>query len=270
MREHRDEIERSRHPKPEASLLVEPAEEITPLLMHHAAFKTIQILGQVLKNFTGSLKGDRKRQLVEECYGLGLRVLGSLFRISDQTYPAFLEGLTEYLKSKSKPPSEAKIKESINRLFFGLLRMVTFSVFKHVSESVGTEKVAQTFAEVVAEDKNPSVKLLDLTIRLDHYRHLPQAQIKGAAKDFASNQFAMSLMRYLVWHHFYLYPVDYKLKQEVCERLGISIEQQTRLLSPSVKKTDVKRDGSVRHNTQKKRDERKRERESKKRNRKMR
>ena len=34
----------------------------------NAAFKTIQILGQIVRSFAGSLKGDRKRQLVESCY----------------------------------------------------------------------------------------------------------------------------------------------------------------------------------------------------------
>jgi hypothetical protein len=76
-------------------------EKIEEILQHNAAFKTIQILGQVLKNFTGSLRGGPKRQLMEECYGLGLRVLGNIFRVAELGFPHF------QLSKAAAPPGSA-------------------------------------------------------------------------------------------------------------------------------------------------------------------
>jgi hypothetical protein len=73
--------------KEEPAELDEPDDEINELAQINAAIKTIRILGQVLRNFSGSLKGDPKRQLVEACYGLGLRVLGRIFNMVEESLP---------------------------------------------------------------------------------------------------------------------------------------------------------------------------------------
>jgi hypothetical protein len=245
MLEHQDELKRRATgaiPKDEFGEISEPDAEITPLLQHNAAFKTIQILGQVLKNFTGSLKGGPKRELVEECYGLGLRVLGSIFKLAETGLPELIEALVAHAKSGAKPPPREKIEVLLQHIFFGLMHAIVFSVFKHISNSVGTEKVSQTFAEVAAKVENPSVEIIDLSIRLDHYRQFPLTQIELLAKKYANNYFATSLIRYLVWYHLYLFPVDYQQKQSVCQTLAISLEQQTKLLAPGPKKTNIKRD----------------------------
>jgi hypothetical protein len=43
------------------------------------AYKTIEIIGQLLKNYYGSLKGEKKFELGEEAYFIGLRSLKSFF-----------------------------------------------------------------------------------------------------------------------------------------------------------------------------------------------
>jgi hypothetical protein len=271
VQEARDESERQQaagksvEASPEQA---EPDEEITSLLMHNAAAKTIQILGQVLRNFTGSLKGEPKRQLVEECYGLGLRALGHIFDTAEKALPELLHWLTEYAKSRPKPPAEGKVEQFVNRLLFGLLHAVSFGVFKHISNSVGTEKVAQTLEEVVAVSDNPSVKVIDLSVRLDHYKLFPKAQIEELAAEFEDNIFAMSIVRYMVWHHLYLFPVDYQQKQHACQTVGISLEQQAKLLAPDAKKTTTKRNRGDHKQGDSKRKNKKSERQNKKRNRK--
>jgi len=219
-------------------------EKITDLLQHNAAFKTIQILGQVLKNFTGSLRGGPKRPLVEECYGLGLRVLGNIFQMAEEGFPHLVEIIASQGKAREKPLSTAEIQKQVSQLFFGLLQMVSYSVFKHVSDSVGTEKVAQTLEELLRNDENPSIKVIDLSIRLDHYDQFPQSQILDLSKRFDGNMFALSLVRYLVWTHLYMFRVDYKDKQFACEKLGIAIENQNKLLAMGKKKVNTRRSGA--------------------------
>jgi hypothetical protein len=47
----------------------------------NAAMKTVQVIGQSLRNFPGSLRGDLKREMALESYRLGLRTFGMLCRI---------------------------------------------------------------------------------------------------------------------------------------------------------------------------------------------
>jgi hypothetical protein len=245
MLEQQDSVQRrgQQDTEEEPAEVEEPDREINGVLRISAAYKTIQILGQVLRNFTGSLKGEPKRQLVEECYGLGLRLLGNIFKMVEDGLPQLARALLRQARSKPKTLTEEEIQNQVRRLFSGLLQIVTFSVFRHVSDSIGTEKVSQTLAEVHGSDENKSIKVIDLSIRLDHFEHFPRPQIEDVAKEFSGNYFAMSLVRVIVWHHLYLFPVDYRHKQFACEKMDISLESQAKLLAPDPKKTDTPRAG---------------------------
>lgn len=219
----------------------EPDGEISELSRINASFKTIQILGQVLRNFVGSLKGEPKQQLVEECYGLGLRLLGNIFKMVEDGLPGLAKILLHQTRVQSKTLTEEEIQNQVRRLLSGLLQMLTFSVFRHVSDSIGTEKLSQTLAEVNSKYDNKSIQVIDLSIRLDHFEHFPRIQIEEAVKEFSGNYFAMSLLRVMVWHHLYLFPVDYRHKQFACGKLHISLESQAKLLASDPKKIAIPR-----------------------------
>ena len=55
------------------------ADELDDLIKLNIAFKTIHILGQVLRNFPGSLKREIEVRIADECYLVGLRMLGFVF-----------------------------------------------------------------------------------------------------------------------------------------------------------------------------------------------
>ena len=97
----------------------------------------------------------------------------------------------------------------------------------------------------------------DLSIRLDHYRQFPTPQVEDLAREFVSNFFATSLVRYMVWYHLYLFHVDYQTKQSVCETLQIPIEKQTKILAaPKKSKLHVKRTNKKEQRKRKKRERR--------------
>lgn len=50
----------------------------------HAAYKTIQILGQALSNIAGSENKSRKEKAIEKIVGLARRVLGVYFELFDE------------------------------------------------------------------------------------------------------------------------------------------------------------------------------------------
>ncbi len=251
----------------EPTEIEEPDDEVTEAANINAAFKTIQIPGQVLRNSTGSLKGEPKRELVEECYGLGLRILGGIFDMVEEVLPALARVLLHQARSKSKNLTEEQGQGQVLRLLSGLLQMITLSVFRHVSNSIGTEKVSQTLAEVSSTHDNSSIKVIDLSVRLDHFEQFPRHQIEELANEFTGNHFAISLIRVMVWHHLYLFPVDFRHRQFACEKLHISTASQLRLLETEPKKTATLRAGDRTDKNKVERDRRKDKRKQAKRSR---
>src|ERR1019366_9435765 len=59
-------------------------ESLDHLKKMNIAFKTLQVLGQALRNFPNVLKADLKTRVAQECYSLGLRVLSVVLVVSKE------------------------------------------------------------------------------------------------------------------------------------------------------------------------------------------
>ncbi|UOU97477.1 metallophosphoesterase [Chryseobacterium daecheongense] len=124
-------------------------EEIDKISQVNKAFKTIEILGYIIKNRYASLTGVDKIELVEELYKLGLRSLTFLFN-------TFIEG-EDYIKNeiidliKKDPNSALTVRERENlakQFMFNLLYMVSYSIFKRISSSISSKDLEITFDDV--------------------------------------------------------------------------------------------------------------------------
>ena len=72
------------------------------LININAAFKTIQIMGQILRNFGGSTPGDLKYELARNCNALGLRILSCFLRLLGESKDILIEKLMGYIKQKKQ------------------------------------------------------------------------------------------------------------------------------------------------------------------------
>ena len=143
--------------------------------------------------------------------------------------PTWGAAMKDRIEAKDEDPTINRIRNLANRFIVGLLQMVTFGIVKYISESVGTDKVAETFTDIASQSSNASIPVIDLSIRLDHFEHFPQAQIDGLAKEFANNPFAFGVLQYLAWFRFHMYSIDFPIKQRVCQKLSIPIEYPSRI-----------------------------------------
>ncbi len=187
------------------------------------AFKTIQILGQVLRNFPGSLKGAQKIELIKECYSLGLRVLKFVFDSVEADQEGLIQFLASLLRSWKHQLSDEQLTEQVKSLVFSVIEVLAFVVVRHVSDSVGFEKLSMTFDDLLGEGDNISYRFIDLSIRLDYFRSFPEKQVLQLAKNTRRNLFATQLLRRLIWYHFYIYQVSYRIRQSICAKLGIKL-----------------------------------------------
>ena len=66
----------------------------------NSAFKTVEIIGQILRNYAGSLKGDQKVDLASDCFGLALRTLSFVYNFIERN----LDGFTEFFLERLGAP----------------------------------------------------------------------------------------------------------------------------------------------------------------------
>jgi DNA repair exonuclease SbcCD nuclease subunit len=229
--EHMDQIEKREgcEIEEESEAVIDTASEI------NSAFKTIRILGQILRNFGARLKGDFKLRVANTCFSLGLRALSELFTTLEKNREELAAGIVQAIERKS-PQLDIKTKEeNANMFFFALTEVLTLATIKYMSDSVGMEDLSETFEKWVESDRTISRRIIGLSIELDHYQHFPQNKAIALAEELHRNYFSLSLVRHLVWMYFYIFPCNYKIRQSVCNKLGIHLRGSS-FLDPRLKK----------------------------------
>lgn len=202
----------------------------------NAAGKNIQILGQILRNFVGSLPQEKKVQLTRACYSLGLRTLSSIVKAVESSKAEMVQDCMKWLKEKHPQWEEPRLRQAACFSVFGVVEMMSLGMIKHVSNSVGLKDLSRVFSQVAKEDDTLAVRLITTSIRLDHFGQFPEDDVRLLAKDLRKERFAFSLVRALVWLHYYLYPTrDIGQKQSICAALDISIKKSLPF-NPVVKK----------------------------------
>lgn len=216
-------------------------EEIDSISQVNKAFKTIEILGYIIKNRYASLRGDDKEELVEELYKLGLRSLTFLFK-------TLLEG-EEYIRNEiidiiRKDPNStltSREREGLAKQFmFNLLYMVSYSVFKKISTSISSKDLELTFRDVKKKfykdekkRKNNAVNLIDMAIVFEYSKTFPDSNVEAISKDLKNNPLAFQILRRLGVNYMRLMPMKESEQQRASHILDIPIQKQRYIVGTS-------------------------------------
>ncbi len=215
--------------------LNEDVSEIDILALMNQGFKTIEILGQILKNNYGKLSNSTLFQLVEETYLLGLRMLKVFFSIIEENTEFFTNSLSTFIADK-KINDPNRIESLAKQFLFRICGQISYGYVKKVSDSLGTEKLENIYSQVLAKHQYNSAKLIDFSIKLDHYTSFPNSDMRKLKTQFEKYPLPFLVMKNLVINHLYLFPVPLHQSQRICEFLDIPMNFQRSIKQTSNQK----------------------------------
>jgi hypothetical protein len=190
----------------------------------HAAYKTIQILGQALRNVAGSAPRDKKEAVIEKIIGLSRRVLGVYFQIFSETaLPQIIDDIATARIEQQPEVVASDIRNQVCQHLMGLSQFVCFSLVKHTTFSVGSENLAPTIHRLLSGNKIPVIRMLDLSFSLERPGQFPRDAALRLFKDLSKNHFSASVVRIMVAHHMYQYVVPVQDRQAICEKMDIKL-----------------------------------------------
>jgi len=212
--------------------------EIDEMMTFNRAFKSMQIMGQILRNFSGSLKGTQKEELVVECFSVGLRSLNALFGLLEKHVDNIIIHFSDFLgKNLEEMPQEKRIKTAKGLLFF-LTELLCLGTIKRISFAVGSERLIPTYDDVQKIYDNVATEFVQTEIRMDHSPQFPEKRVLELKKKVGKNIFGETLLRMLVADHFYLFLRSYRVRQRVCQKLGIKPTKKMLTGSAQTKRKD--------------------------------
>lgn len=195
-------------------------DEIRKLL---SAVKMVSILGQVLRNFYGALKGSQKLELAEEACSLALRYLSGVFGPIRDDPEAFLRELMDRIGDNSAGLTQRELAAKARKYAFMLSELIVFGTVRHVATATGLDKLAPTFGRLLDKKPDAAHRLVELSVRLEQFGEFPEARVRAIHRDYQSDVLVQRVLRDLVWHHFYLFPSERTIRERMCQLLDITL-----------------------------------------------
>jgi len=230
--EHQDRLEAAASKEPELTDSDEELENLDLFGKINLAFKLMEILGQIGKNYYGSLDANNKTQILEEVEGLGLRALRALLEDFQKYIESIRHEVEEVVDKKSSKSSksipQADRDQIANNIIYGFTEILVVIFLKRISDSVASKNLFITLDRIAEDTGSPATQLINLAARLNFPGEMKPSKILDQDSKFSGNHLLKRLLRFLVVEHLYRFDVPFSEKQSICASLGISAAQSKR------------------------------------------
>jgi len=201
--------------------------------------KAVEIIGQILRNRSGSLTRVQLRQLVESAYGSGLRFLDSFLELLSDERDELVDIISQILEKDPSIPDTVVVRQA-SKEFYNIALGSCFGVINKIANSVGSEKLLPVLAQVVEDAPTPANSLILIIAELEFTNRLPQSRVLKFKLDFQQNIIAQRLLKETMVRHLYLHYLKVEQKQWISETLGIPMSSQRLLESDDKQKLHTK------------------------------
>lgn len=188
-------------------------------------FKHMEMLGQIVRNFPGSLEGDDKLLILDASYRLGLRVLAGLMDILRRALHHSRADLSRK-HDEAIPTKQEELKE-ISDMFDDMIRMVadlsSIAIIKKLSSCVGLADLEEAYSETASiVGESTATRLINFAIRLDHLDGFPEDELRKLHRSLKDNGLALETLRLLVAQYMMVIGLEnHKTRQSISKLLGI-------------------------------------------------
>ena len=198
------------------------SDDFDDLLKVNFGLKALHVMGQVLRNFPGSLQAEVKADLASESYLLGLRTLKAILKIAEDNVEELRAYFAGFLQENQRVTAVSELAKAADEAVIWATLNCAFGMTKRISNSIGLYELKGTFADVVVRlGGTMAVRMIDASVKLDHFPGLPLGEIEKLEKDTRNNHFTHRILVDLVINHMYLFRVNYKARQKVGKLLDI-------------------------------------------------
>ena len=205
----------------------EPTDEesIDILANINKTFKGMEIAGQIIKNRHASLKKDSLTILAENGINAGLRFLKYFIAISHITKKEILKVISSHL-SENPTVSNSEIERHAENAYLFLTYGVINSVVRKIASSVGSKEAMEIYNLIETKAPTPAILLLKQSIELQFLKKIDIKGITKSVEELKENPVCSRILKELIVQHIYMFPVNYKEKQQLSSLLGLTTKRQ--------------------------------------------
>lgn len=188
-------------------------------------FKSLDLLGQLTRNYYGSLKVEQKERLLTEAIHAPLRALESILSMlrddPEQVLLMIEDKLRERVNAK-EISSQIDIKNIARQLLHNVIYVVTYNIIKKISTSIGSHNLIPVIETISKNENTNSLKLIELSTKLDIGNHGSMSEIKKLIKEFKSSGLSTMILKSMILNYLYMFELPENEIKSLCATVNIN------------------------------------------------
>lgn len=213
--------------KGEESINDEISDKEKDMMAISAAFKTIEVLGQILQNYPAEIKKDDKFRMIDEMHKLSMRSVQALVK----TMMFLEEDLIEFISAKIVNEEKTvnsdevvlEVRNFINMLISGMAR----GMIHQVSKALNSNFIMIAATDAFEHDDSISSKLILIDLKMNCLKKCNYDEVKMLKKSFedSNERFASRILDSIVANYLNYNKCDVRLRAKLCNLCGFQEQQ---------------------------------------------
>ncbi|MGI3746208.1 MAG: metallophosphoesterase [Janthinobacterium lividum] len=187
--------------------------------------KTSEILANIIKNYYGSIRKDKKQKYVASIFDSSLRTLSRLFSEILEQPERFVAELEKELADRFPKMSEQERTSQAKKFAFQLVGLITTSFIARTGNLVSSDKIREDVTKTVSDNAGNAYRLIEIASCLTQPGNIPFESLDKLSRDLKNNTFAFTILQSLVYYHLHMFHTSDKDKQRLSTIAQISIQQ---------------------------------------------
>lgn len=182
------------------------------------SLRSIEVVGQIVKNRQGSLRKPDIKKMVSELYSAAFRTISYFGTIIESEKNQLIE---DVIKNKKEGVSSTEIKNKIDSFFELTSLNFCLFVFSKIIHSVGSKKLRTTFNQIAEEMGTPAAKLVSFSM-ITCFSKIAIPDLEKIVGELRDNPVAMSIIRARVRSYLYNNYVNISDRQKIINAVNLN------------------------------------------------
>ena len=182
--------------------------------------KTVEVMGMMIKNRSGSLEKNKLEEIFREAMKVHLRILNSFFEfIKDENSEAqTVEMLKERVqlvlqeknKDKKQEPDLEEVEKIARKIFWNTNFAVVYSFLNKIIHSLGSNQLLQISSSVHEKEQSPSSFIIHQGILMWYGKNLRVEEIVERVNNDGFSKTALKVLKHRIVEHCRLHKMKYQ------------------------------------------------------------
>ena len=190
------------------------------------AFRTVKIIGQIVKNQSGDFEKEKLIKLVEAAYNSVFRFLGFYSGILENDKELLIEAIVEDIKEKEKKNRRGEVDyKLIEKTVRKLLQFISWRIcvesITNLMFAVGAKGQNELFDKVNSNIDSTASKIVTFAIKT-FYDRIDLKELERLFEDVKDNYLAQCILREYIKRYLYTNFVERKKRDQIIHIAGFN------------------------------------------------